>query len=269
MWTNFGFHDSNNDKPTCKICFTDILCETGNTTNLSNYLKRKHGLDDVSSASTATSAVASSISPTCTKSKQLENKSLNANIPKMFNMQQKLSASSNSHKFITQATAALWMERGEHWAVTVWTCQYFWKIFMNRSIADLKEWNIQIVLTLCIHNAMNSLYINYFVTYSFNILWQVYTRVNVVLNSILNNFSYLLKLNHPFLENVLDIFWIMVLTIFWWRINDNAAWICWSLNLRSLVVFSNPVWSQWKFWFLIMPVFWSKNKFLNSSMVTH
>ncbi|WAR07122.1 ZBED1-like protein [Mya arenaria] len=103
VWEYFGFRDGTSDednKPTCKVCYADILCKSGNTTNMSNHLKRKHGID-ISSASSATSGPQST-----PVGKPSANKSSNAKIPDMFNMKQKLSTSNDRHKALTQATAA-------------------------------------------------------------------------------------------------------------------------------------------------------------------
>ncbi|WAR09431.1 ZBED1-like protein [Mya arenaria] len=103
VWEYFGFRDGTSDednKPTCKVCYADILCKSGNTTNMSNHLKRKHCID-ISSASSATSGPQST-----PVGKPSANKSSNAKIPDMFNMKQKLSTSNDRHKALTQATAA-------------------------------------------------------------------------------------------------------------------------------------------------------------------
>lgn len=108
VWAYFGFREGNNDKPTCKLCFADIMCKAGNTTNLANHLKRKHNIALSSASATATSTGASS---TAEKSPGLSapNKSSatlsDMKIPEMFKMSQKLSASSDRHKALTQAIA--------------------------------------------------------------------------------------------------------------------------------------------------------------------
>ena len=45
VWKHFGFRGESKDTATCRTCFTDIYCKTGNTSNMSNHLKRRHGVD--------------------------------------------------------------------------------------------------------------------------------------------------------------------------------------------------------------------------------
>ena len=55
VWEYYGFRASGGETPTCKLCFKDILCKSGNTTNLATHLKRKHNID-VSSVSKSKAA---------------------------------------------------------------------------------------------------------------------------------------------------------------------------------------------------------------------
>ncbi|KAH3735771.1 hypothetical protein DPMN_042329 [Dreissena polymorpha] len=47
VWQYFGFRDgSPTDKAKCKLCFTDVsYAKSGSTTNLMQYVKRKHNVD--------------------------------------------------------------------------------------------------------------------------------------------------------------------------------------------------------------------------------
>ncbi|KAH3748254.1 hypothetical protein DPMN_182692 [Dreissena polymorpha] len=47
VWQYFGFRDgSPTDKAKCKLCFTDVAyAKSGSTTNLMQYVKRKHNVD--------------------------------------------------------------------------------------------------------------------------------------------------------------------------------------------------------------------------------
>ncbi|KAH3866810.1 hypothetical protein DPMN_029933 [Dreissena polymorpha] len=47
VWQYFGFRDgSPTDKAKCKLCFTDVaFAKSGSTTNLMQYVKRKHNVD--------------------------------------------------------------------------------------------------------------------------------------------------------------------------------------------------------------------------------
>ena len=49
VWQYFGYKDENKDKATCRLCFTDVSCKTGNTSYLMMHLKHKHGYHDLSS----------------------------------------------------------------------------------------------------------------------------------------------------------------------------------------------------------------------------
>ncbi|KAH3834452.1 hypothetical protein DPMN_107778 [Dreissena polymorpha] len=47
VWQYFGFRDgSPTDKAKCKLCFTDVAyAKSRSTTNLMQYVKRKHNVD--------------------------------------------------------------------------------------------------------------------------------------------------------------------------------------------------------------------------------
>ncbi|KAH3884561.1 hypothetical protein DPMN_008544 [Dreissena polymorpha] len=47
VWQYFGFRDgSPTNKAKCKLCFTDVAyAKSGSTTNLMQYVKRKHNVD--------------------------------------------------------------------------------------------------------------------------------------------------------------------------------------------------------------------------------
>ena len=49
VWQYFEYKDENKDKATCRLCFTDVSCKTGNTSNLMSHLRCKHGYHDLSS----------------------------------------------------------------------------------------------------------------------------------------------------------------------------------------------------------------------------
>ena len=49
VWQFFGYKDENKDKSTCGLCFTDVSCKTGNTSNLMTHLRCKHGYHHLSS----------------------------------------------------------------------------------------------------------------------------------------------------------------------------------------------------------------------------
>ena len=63
VWQYFGYKDENKDKDKCRLCFTDISCKTGNTSNLMMQLKRKLWYHDLSSETKSKAPASSAINP--------------------------------------------------------------------------------------------------------------------------------------------------------------------------------------------------------------
>ena len=63
VWQYFGYNDENKDKATCRLCFTDVSCKTGNTSNLMMHLKRKHRYHDLSSETESKAPASPAINP--------------------------------------------------------------------------------------------------------------------------------------------------------------------------------------------------------------
>ena len=62
-WQYFGYKDKNKDKATCRLCFADVSCKTGNTSNLMMRLKRKLWYHDLSSETKSKAPASSAIHP--------------------------------------------------------------------------------------------------------------------------------------------------------------------------------------------------------------
>ena len=60
---SIGYKDENKDKATCRLCFTEVSCKTGNTSNLMMHLKRKLLYHDLSSENESKAPASSAINP--------------------------------------------------------------------------------------------------------------------------------------------------------------------------------------------------------------
>ena len=63
VWQYFGYKDENKDKATRRLCFIDVSCKTGNTSNLKMHLKRKLWYHDLSSKTESKAPTSSAINP--------------------------------------------------------------------------------------------------------------------------------------------------------------------------------------------------------------
>ena len=63
VWQYFGYKDENMEKGTCRLCFTEVSCKSGNTSNLMMHLKRKLWYHDRSSETERKAPASSAINP--------------------------------------------------------------------------------------------------------------------------------------------------------------------------------------------------------------
>ena len=63
VWQYFGYKDENKEKATCRLCFTEVSCKTGNMSNFMMHLKRKLWYHYYSSKTESKAPASSAIYP--------------------------------------------------------------------------------------------------------------------------------------------------------------------------------------------------------------